>query len=424
MRQTERYAEQTTATLLAAADQCVKCALCLPHCPTYQHHADENESPRGRIALAEALLKEQITINASVRRHLDSCLTCGRCETVCPSRVPYTRLLHGIRQRWPSRIHWARALLHHPAWLTRVAAMARRLPDWRHWPLPIRLARALGLQSPLPPIGTYPCVRAHDVCPDLQPPLPASSPHLCVRAHGVRPSPQLPLPDSGTYPPTATTSPRRLGLLLGCATRAVQANALWTSIRLLNALGYTLEIPPQQGCCGALAVHQGAQQQADTSEQQNRTAFAGTEAIISIASGCVAGSPLALTDIVTFLAQHQAALHQLNWRPLPYSVVLHQPCTSRAGRAVADLLACIPQMQVQTLADGCCGAAGDHLIRQRGQAIALRQPMLDRVPDTATHLVTTNVGCALHLAEGLQQQGQTINVRHPAELLAESLGIG
>ncbi len=368
----------TTAGLLAAADQCVKCALCLPHCPTYQHYSDENESPRGRIALAEALLQGQIAMDERIRQHLDHCLTCQRCETACPSRVPYTRLLRGIRQRWPARAHWARTLLQRPAWLTRATMLAHRLPSWQHWPLPIRLARALG--------------------------------------------PQKPLPACGTYPPADATQTRRLGLLLGCATRATQANALRASIRLLNALGYTLIIPPHQSCCGALAAHQGAQQQADACVQHNRTAFADSGAtIISIASGCAAGSPLALMDIVVFLAQHQAALRQLPWRPLDYRVVLHQPCTSRACQAVPELLAHIRGLQVQSLTDGCCGAAGDHLIRQRHQAVALRQPVLAQIPDMATHLVTTNVGCALHLAEGLQQSGRAICVRHPVELLAESL---
>lgn len=370
--------KDTTADLLAATDQCVKCALCLPHCPTYQHHSDENESPRGRIALAEALLQGQITMDGRIRRHLDHCLACQRCETACPSRVPYTRLLRGIRQRWPVRAHWARALLHRPAWLARAARLARRLPDWHHWPLPIRLAQSLGPQSPLP---------------------------IC-----------------GTYPPADTTHSRCLGLLLGCATRAVQANALWASIRLLNALGYTLVIPPRQGCCGALASHQGAQSQTDACVQQNRMAFSDSvHTIISIASGCVAGSAQELTDVMTFLAQHQADLREFTWRPLDYRVMLHQPCTSRAGQVVTDLLALIPELQVQMLTDGCCGAAGDHLLRQRRQAVALRQPVLAQIPATVTHLVTTNVGCALHLAQGLRQQRRQVLIRHPVELLAHSI---
>ena len=45
--------QASTAFPLADADKCVKCALCLPHCPTYRESLDEGESPRGRIALMQ-----------------------------------------------------------------------------------------------------------------------------------------------------------------------------------------------------------------------------------------------------------------------------------------------------------------------------------------------------------------------------------
>ncbi len=91
------------------SELCVRCGLCLAHCPTYDFYRNENESPRGRIALLHAVASEHLPLTPALRRHIDRCLNCGRCEEVCPSKVPYTRLLsHGreyFEQLQPRRSH-------------------------------------------------------------------------------------------------------------------------------------------------------------------------------------------------------------------------------------------------------------------------------------------------------------------------------
>ena len=376
------------ATAIAEADRCVKCGLCLAQCPTYQLHHDENESPRGRIALAEALLKGQLPGDQAALGHINRCLLCQRCTKVCPSQVSYADLLDVVRQQWP-QTHWTTRLAQHTTVLSVLNQVARWLPNWRGMPTSIRLAQALGTQRPAPKPGVY----------------PASG-----KTRG------------------------RVGLFLGCATRAAQGQALQASLCLLNQLGYEVVVPKNQGCCGALAQHQGESDNAELLATKNVVAFGSDlDAIVTTASGCAAHwhtqNPFTVPaqDILLFLAQ-APGWDALHYQPLDKTVALQQPCSLvnvlDGSELVRQLLQKIPQMTLHTIgqAGGCCGAAGNHLLQQRQQACALRQPLLDALQQSqADYLLSTNVGCALHLAEGIQYQQLPVTTLHPVELLAQQL---
>ena len=99
MTKNDRIDTPPLSDVLAEADRCVLCGLCLPHCPTYNITRNENNSPRGRIALIKAMAQKQLAPEKTLASHINSCLACFACENRCPARVSYRKILYfGWRQ--------------------------------------------------------------------------------------------------------------------------------------------------------------------------------------------------------------------------------------------------------------------------------------------------------------------------------------
>ena len=382
------------STLRRALDHCVKCGICLPECPTYRLTASENESPRGRLALIEGLLDGRLQATPALTRHLDSCLSCRRCERICPSRVPCGALFDAGRARVPGR---SRARL--GRWLAHASTQVALT----------RLARLL------PTVLSRPLRRLHHA-------------HRLARALDHTDAPPAP----GVYAaPSIGRTAKRVGVFAGCTARAQQPGLVQAAVRLLQTSGCTVVIPSHDHCCGALAAHAGDSATAARHAAANRSLFNDVDVLVSLASGCgihldAYEPPLPVTqhDICDFLV-NGAHLDASLFRPLPETVAVHVPCSVenvyQGARWAEQLLRLIPQITLQTVGETgqCCGAAGDHMLRQPRRAATLREPVLrDARALGARYLVTTNVGCAMHLAEGLDD---AVGVLHPVELLARQL---
>jgi glycolate oxidase iron-sulfur subunit len=305
-------------------DDCVHCGFCLDSCPTYVLWAQEADSPRGRIVLADEGLNGAEGLSPELVSHFDTCLGCMACVTACPSGVRYDRLIERVRpqiERHHQRTASERALrrllfetLPHPKRLRRLAPMlaaARRLGAER---LPERLA-----------------ILAKVV------------PRTAVRE--VRRS-RVPAQTAAVGEPRG-----RVGLLLGCVQRVFFADIHRATIAALAAEGFEVLAPVLPDCCGALELHAGEEQAAFAHARATISAFGELgelDHIVVNAAGCGAamkeyGELLdtpeahALAAKVSDVSELLAAIEPRALRgPVPLRVAYHDACHLAHAQGVRD----------------------------------------------------------------------------------------
>lgn len=397
---------------LADADKCVKCAMCLPHCPTWRETRNEAESPRGRIALMQGFASGALEITPQLAAHLDRCLDCRACEAVCPAEVPYGKLIdaaHAELQTHGQPEHWS---AHALAWLITHPRRLRFAHGLLWMAQKLGITRLMGFSTSFRRL--------------------------------VRLIPALHAPSRwrADYMP-AGDKRGTVNLFLGCIAQITEPEVTGAAIAVLNAAGYDVRIPPQQNCCGALDQHAGRRPAAACLFENNISAFSSNDApVLSSASGCgatlmeytglvgtdsAAAFSLRHRDISRFLAS-PGVLDNIRFSPWPVTVVLHNPCTMRnvlkSEQYVLALLRRIPELNVVVLpaSSGCCGAAGSYLINQPDMSDRLGDKLADSIAaKRPVALLTSNVGCAMHLAASLERRGCPTPVMHPVEALAQQI---
>jgi glycolate oxidase iron-sulfur subunit len=411
------------APLERLMDKCVHCGFCLPTCPSYILLGQEMASPRGRIYLMRSGIDGRVGMTDTFVQHFDSCLGCMACETACPSGVRYAPLVEHTRAAIES--HTTRPLADRlfRGILFRLLPYPGRL---RLLTMPMALGRAL-----------------RDV-PKLAAWLPARIRNLLALA-----------PDSSAAEDvpafTAARGPRRrrVGMVTGCVQRVFFAGVNTATVRVLSAEGCEVVAPRDQGCCGALALHAGRDDEARAFARRLIASFAAAgdhlDQVVVNAAGC--GSTLKMygellkddaqwadraakfaakvRDVTETLAELEPAAPR---RPMTARVAYHDACHLAHAQGVRQpprtLLATIPDLTVVPLGepDICCGSAGIFNLVQPDMAAALGRRKADHIEGSAAEIVvTSNPGCILQLRAALRTSGSTTQVVHVVELLDRSI---
>ena len=413
--------------------RCVHCGLCLSACPTYVELGLETESPRGRIALMKAVNEGRLGISERVVSHWEMCLQCRACEAVCPSGVPYGRIMektraqvlaHGKqsdRLKKVSRL-FLRAVLPHPG---RLLWGARAVRAYQRSGLQklLRGSRGLGM---LP--GQLEELEAQ--LPALEGPFFGPTAQI-YRARGQ---------------PAGSLRKLTVGLLSGCVMPLVHGSTMEAAVRVLTRNGCDVAVPVGQGCCGALNAHSGDLENGRRMARRNIDVFlaAGVDRIVVASAGCgaamkqyhelLADDPgyadkaqrfsrltVDITELLVSLPfdPPRAALN----RKVTYQDPCHLAHAQRITAAPRQILKSIPGLELVEMEQAamCCGGAGIYSAVQREMAERILVRKMETITATgAEQVVTANPGCMIQLERGLRLKGASGKVQHVVDLLDEA----
>lgn len=408
----------TSAYILNLADRCVKCGLCLPQCPTYALTANENESPRGRIALIQGWLTGELSPTGTLTQHLDQCLLCRRCERICPSMVPYGEIMDQskalLTENTKTRFNLQSFISNRSLKLLLNKNYSGILIST------LRLLQKTGIFTLSKKSGLFNLF-------GLQ------------RLTSYLPTLDKPVITKSFYPATNTIK-GNVSLFTGCLSKQLDPVTVNASIKLLNRLGYGVYVPEQQVCCGALHLHEGNKQQAITFAKTNINIFNQQKDIthvVSLVNGCtsqlreypqleVSGSFTSeIKDIIEFLAEADWP-GDVKFKPLDKKVALQIPCSLqnilRAEDKLLTLIKRIPDLSLDTIYNRCCGAAGSYFLRFPTLSDQLKEQAISQLNQTSPDLIiSSNLGCALQLKSGLFKNKNAPEVIHPVVLLEQQL---
>jgi len=372
----------------------------------------------GKIGLGDTLVQ-----------HIDQCLGCMACVTACPSGVQYDKLIEATRaqlERLHTRSLGARflrrvifSLFPYPSRLKIVS-----LPLWLYqrsgaqW-----LARRSRLLRLLP--ESFQGMEA-----------------MLPRIH-FEPS-RSPLPEVVTAQGPARG---RVAFLLGCVQRVFFSGVNAATLRVLSAEGFEVVVPRAQGCCGALMVHSGLEEEALDLARKTIDEFerSGADAIVTNAAGC--GSTLKeyghllrddpeyaerarafsakCRDISQLLAKTEPRAAR---NPLKLRAVYQDACHLQHAQGVRNeprqVLATIPGLELVEIDESglCCGSAGIYnLVEPRTARDLGDRKVANILAASPDAIISSNPGCLLQISAGLGRAGRRVVVAHLVEILDASI---
>jgi glycolate oxidase iron-sulfur subunit len=407
--------------------KCVKCGACRANCPAFTVFQREPAVARGKVALAQHILKEDIELDDQTYLAMSKCLLCGSCVEKCPNEVPTDEIVIAARE----------ALAKKRGLSTFHAAVGQVIKSRSRMKLGARVAALLGplffkkvpktsglrLRFPVPFIGS----KRH---------IPAIARKPFMDRH-----PEV-IPGEPGKP--------RIVFFVGCMTNFVYTEVGEAALALFRHLGCTVIIPKGQQCCGLPGMSGGDISTVRDLAERNLAELEKYEAdyVMTACATCggalhrfyplvVGKSDPNLRARLDALAQKTVdaskLLHQLGLNPAETGageavrITYHDPCHLRTRGLTSqprELLKGTPGVVLTEMegADRCCGLGGTFNVYHYGSSMTINDAKSRAIIETAAQAVATGCpGCMMQISDGLRQHGSNVEVLHTLQLLARQL---
>lgn len=244
--------------------------------------------------------------------------------------------------------------------------------------------------------------------------------------------------------PGHAAPPRRVAVFGTCMGDFAAPGPVLAAVEVLRRLGFKVDLPKDQTCCGQPALNSGYPEAARAVVGRTLDALAGYDAVVTTAGSCAAmlvaharelvgpSDPRAdVIDRVWELTQFLVAFGGDLQLRLDATVTYHDSChmTRTLGERSSprEVLGRIEGLRLLEMrgSDTCCGFGGTFCAKFPDLSVAMADVKLDQARATgAEYLVSADPGCLMHLQAGSLARGLGLRTRHVAELVRDAMRAG
>lgn len=404
---------------------CIRCGACLDVCPAFAMvggHVYGSKVYTGGIG---TMLTHFLVSEERAAQIQNICLQCGRCKEVCGGGLKITDMIMKLREK---------NMEEHPDVLMKTAMAAVNDRKLFHSMLRVASVAQLPLTKGAPMIRHLPLFLAG-----------------LTKGRSFPTIAEKPFRDIFPDIEQKVENPKgRIALFAGCLLDFVYTDLAKDIIANLNSIGYVVDMPMDQSCCGCPAASIGDVESAADAAKLNIEGMHAEEYdyIVSACPSCThqlkkypeyfeEGSEMhaRAVELANKAFDFCKLFHDLGGvstegNDKAMKVTYHDSChlcrSLRVTEEQRELISNLPGVEFVEMDDhdNCCGFSGAYSALMSEISLPILEKKINNIVASGADTVAMDCpGCLLQIKGGLDARGLDIQVKHTAELIAEKRGL-